>query len=375
MRFTTDTTPLARALQRVAAIISPQNILPALAGIALDADAAGTVRLTATDLTSAITATVPAEVAESGGLVLPADTLVALVARIPAATVRVDATPELATLAYGKSRSKLQGFAPSEMPRFLAPDPAAPSSSWTLEAGVLPALARQTVFATATTVARPILTGVQVTVANGQMTVVGTDGVRLSQAHAPVTDRAGTPTPFVVARRAFLEAARLADSDPIILTHVADRLRIDTVHGTVTTLLLQGQYPDVQRALPDPAAAPITFRVATDAFRAAVERINVVALRDRSPAISLRYQAGRIEIEALAEVGRAFEVLDVEADGPGVDDPMTLQFDPRLLLDALKSLDAGRIAVSLLAPDRPVRLAAAAPSRYFHVVLPLRPTS
>lgn len=371
MRFIADTAALARALRHVAPIIAPQNTLPALAGIALDADAAGTVRLTATDLTTEITATVPATVEESGGVVLPADTLVALLTRLPAATVRCAVEGTLATVTAGKSRTKLQGFAPPEMPRFLALDPSTPSHTWALDAGVLANLARQTVFAASKDAARPILNGVQVTVADGQMTVVGTDGVRLSHAHAPVADLSGDPPPFVVPRRAFLEAARLAGPEGAILTQVGDRLRLETLNGTVTTLLLQGKYPDVERVVSDSSDASVAFRVAADAFRAAVERINVVALRDRAPTLSLRCQAGRLEIEAANEMGRSLEVLDVDADS---DESMTLAFDPRLLLDALKSLEADVIAVSFLAADRPVRLAAADPARYFHIVLPLRPT-
>jgi len=94
----------------------------------------------------------------------------------------------------------------------MATPPAAPSHTWTLEPGVLAALARQTRFATSKDATRPILTGVQVRIGrDGQMLVVGTDGTRLSHASAPVSDWAGAPAPFVVARRAVLDAARLAD--------------------------------------------------------------------------------------------------------------------------------------------------------------------
>lgn len=376
MRFTADTAALAQGLRAVAAIISPQNTLPALDGIAVDAESAGIVRLTATDLTTELTAAVPAEVTESGSLVLPAETLVALVARIPTPTVRVtaDAETAVATLTYGKNRTKIKGFPPTEMPRFSAPDPNEPICTWTLDAGAMAALSRQTLFATAKDAGRPILGGVQMTVRDNQMQLIGTDGTRLSQAATPVSDLSGTPPPVVVTRRALMEAARLAGSDSAILTHQGDRLCLETLHGTVTTRYLAGTYPDVRRALPDPTDALVTVFVDARAFRAAVERINVVALRTRAPALALRYAPGRIELDATAaDVGQAFEVLDVTADGPGADAPMALDFDPRLLLDGLKSLDAPVIAVSLFAADRPVRLTAADPSPYFHVVLPLRP--
>lgn len=375
MRFSADTATWARALRQVAPIISPQNTLPALSGIAIDAARTGVVHLAATDLTSEITTSLPAHVADPGGLVLPAETLVALVGRIPAATVHCAATGDspVASLSYGKSRTTLHGFVSTEMPRLLTPASPAPAPTWTLEAGVLATLARQTLFATSRDASRPILTGVQVTMGAGRMRVVGTDGTRLSHADAPVAALTDPPAPFVVARRAFLEAARLAGPDSAILTHLGDRLRLETLNGTVTTMILDGTYPDVQRALPDPADAAIAFSVPTDALRAAIERLSVVALRDRAPTLSLHYVDGHIEMEAANDVGQAFEVLDVERTGPGGDESMLLHFDPRLLLEGVRSLPADVIHICLLAPDRPVRLAAADPSPYFHVVLPLRP--
>lgn len=373
MRFVADQAQLARALQQVTRIVSPQNTLPALAGVRLDVRSAegseghGTVRLSATDLTSEITVDVLASGVEPGAIILPAGPLTDLVLRVPTAEVRVegDSTAHRATVSYGKNRTTLQGFSVQEMPQF--PVPEEEPSILTLAPGALARLARQTVFATAHDESRPVLKGTSVHVADGKLVMVGTDGTRLSHAWVAVPEYRGAALDFVLPQRALAEAARLAGSESTELRRAGNQLEIRAASGTLVTLLLEGRFPDYQRVLPEQYLARI--RVNTDILRGAVERVNLIAHRDRAGSIRLSYNGGTLEVQSEAvDVGQAYELVEVEGEGQAMD----LSFSPHILLDAIKSLETELMALDLSGPEMPARLSEVEGTTYFHIVLPLR---
>ncbi len=373
MRFVADQAQLARALQQVTRIVSPQNTLPALAGVRIEVRAAdgtdghGTVRLAATDLTSEITVEVLASGVEPGGLILPAGPLTDLVLRVPTAEVRVeaDSAAHRATVAYGRNRTTLQGFAVQEMPQF--PRQEEEPALFDLPPGALGRLARQTVFATAHDESRPILKGTSVHVADGKLVMVGTDGTRLSHAWVALPDYRGPVLDFVLSQRALAEAARLSGSEAAHVKRAGNQLEIVTAGGTLVTLLLEGRFPDYQRVLPEQYLTRI--RVNTDQMRGAVERVNLIAHRDRAGSIRCTYNGGTLEIQSEAvDVGQAYEMLEVDGEGQA----MELSFSPNMLLDGIKSLETEVMALDLSGPEMPARLSEVDGTNYFHIVLPLR---
>ncbi len=366
MRFVAEQPVLARAIQIPSRIVSPQNTLPALAGVLVEARE-GEVRISATDLTSLIETRLPANVEAEGSVIIPAQTFSDLIQRIPTAEVRIDSDDQRGHVAvhYGRNRATLQGMAARDMPTF--PAPGSTQGDFTLEPGVLPRLARQTLFACARDESRPILKGVHMALGEGKIVMVSTDGTRLSQAWAPVPDLRGEPVNFVVAAKGLQEAARLSGSEGVVVTVGPKQIRFSTEAGSITTLLLEGRFPDYQRVLPDGFVAELT--VDTGKFRGAIERVNLIIHRDHAAAIRVKHQPGTMELSSEAmDVGQAYEMLDVMSTG----DELELSFNPALLLDGVKSMESDETVFEFSGLQSPARLREKGTSHYFHIVLPLR---
>lgn len=366
MKFVADQLQLSKALQIVNRVISPQNTMPVLSGLLIQATT-DTVTLSATDLISRVETHIPADVIEPGELVLPASTLTDLIQRIPSAEVRVEAdvAKSQAVVFYGKSRTTLHGYSSQEMPAF--PVMADTSDVLEMPPGSLARVARQTLFATAKDESRPILKGIHAVLGEGKLVLVSTDGTRLSQSWVPLPDLRVGVANFVISGRGLQEAARVSAQDPVKVTVAANQIRFDTGPTTISVLLLEGRYPDYQRVLPPEYVTEI--HLSTAAFRGAVERVNLIAHRDRSASIRLKHADGVLEVSSqAADVGQAYEVLDVESHGQAMD----LSFNPGLLLDALKSLDSDEMLLEFSGPQMPARIRETENSHYFHIVLPLR---
>ena len=366
MRFVAEQPILARALQTASRIVSPQNTLPALAGVLVQA-ADDYVRISATDLTSLIETRVSANVETPGSVVIPAQTFADLIQRIPTADVRIEADEQRGqiTVHYGRNRANLQGMAAQDMPTFPSQDTA--QGDFNLAPGVLPRLARQTLFACARDESRPILKGVHMALGDGKVVMVSTDGTRLSQAWAAVPDLRGDPVSFVVAAKGLQEAARLAGSEAVVVTVGPKQIRFAGEAGALTTLLLEGRFPDYQRVLPDGFVVEAT--VDTAQFRGAIERVNLIIHHDHAAAIRVKHQPGVLELSSEAmDVGRAYEMVEVMSTGAEIE----LSFNPSLLLDGVKSMESEEMVLEFSGLQSPARLREKDSSHYFHIVLPLR---
>ncbi len=366
MRFVAEQPVLARALQVTSRIVSPQNTVPALAGVLIEA-ADDAVTLSATDLTSLVRTRLPALVEETGATVLPAVTLTELIQRIPTADVRIEQAEEdnTAVIHYGRNQARLQGMPATEMPPFPAAE--GTTGDFVLAPGVLPRLARQTLFACAQDESRPILRGVEFLLGEGKLVAVSTDGTRLSHAWVAVPEVRGEPLSLVVAAKGLQEAARIAGSEAIMVTVGPRQIRFATEDTSLTTLLLEGRFPDYKRVLPEGFVAQVAMPTA--AFRGALERTNLIAHRERGTPIRLRHEPGLLEVSAQAlDIGQAYEALEVESTGEAIE----LSFNPALLLDAVKSLDSEEMVLEFAGTQAPARIREREQGQYFHIVLPLR---
>lgn len=366
MRVVLEQLPLAKALQVVSRVVSAQNTLPVLSGVLVHAEGTS-VALTATDLVSQITTQIAADVQEEGALVLPAATLTDLVQRIPTAELRIEADTlrGQAVVHFGRNRVTLHGYLATELPAFPVLD--ASSEPVPLPAGTLTRMARQTLFACAKDESRPILKGVHTVLGEGKMVCVSTDGTRLSQSWVPLPDLRSEPANFVIGGRSFQEAARIAGTDAVTMQYSGTMVRFTTPTATLTTLLLEGRYPEYQRVLPDQYVTEM--RMATSILRGAVERANLIAHHDRGSSIHLKYDAGQLEVTTQAsEVGQVYEVLDVDSQGQSLE----LSFSPALLWDAVRSIESEEIILEFSGAQMPARIREATNSLYSHIVLPLR---
>lgn len=367
MEFHATQAPLAKALTQVSRVVQPQNTLPILSGIELKA-ADGLLTLTATDLTVQIQVELPVDVATPGQVILPASTLTDLVNRLPTATVAFTLNPSTnqMTVRYGRNHTVINGFADSSLP--MLPMLTAPHASITLSSAVLSAFSRQLLFATSKEETRPILKGIFLQLGSGRLVAAATDGSRLSQTWVPVPDYRGEDTPMVLPAKILLEAARLGGgAQPLTLSLGSEVAEFFAAGVRLTTRLLNGQYPDYQRVIPVDYVA--TIRVDLPAFRGALERVNLIASKDRAGSVRLSHTPGQIAIAATAsEVGQAFESLDCDSSGP----ELQILFNPAYLLEAVKSLDCDEMILEFSGVHSAARIREPENNQYLHILLPLR---
>lgn len=357
---------IAKALSTVSRVIMAQNNMPILAGIQLEARD-NLLTVTATDLFTTLQSDVTVEVAEPGYVVLPASLLTELMQRIPTATLELaseDSSGKI-VIKYGKNRATLHGFGPERLPEFQALE--GPQDTLTIGPGTFSRLARELLFACAKDETRPILRGVSLALDAGRLIFATTDGTRLSHTWVAVPEYRGEPKSCVIPAKIIAEAARLNAVDDAELTIGTNLVRIRTGSSVIVSRLLDGQYPDYQRVIPQEFLVQGRIRVSD--FRGALERANLIAARDRTSSVRIRHQVGQLDISASAqEFGQTFESVEFDSHGQELD----LLFNPVYLLDALKSLEGEEAVLEFSGIQSPLRIRDTENAQYSHVVLPLR---
>lgn len=368
MKFTASQADLSYGLQTVAKAVSTKNTLPILSGILVKTDG-NRLLLTATDLEIGIECDIKAQVSAEGAVVLPARYLTEIVRKIPASMVdlEVDARNYTATLRWERSQYTIHGFSPEQFPFLPQVDQ---TEGFKLQQNVLRNMIRQTSFAVSRDETRPILTGAQLTLRDGQCHLLATDGVRIAYRR---TDLAEGPAEqegasLVLPGRTLNELSRLLatnDEDTVTLVATPTQAFFNLGDVRLVSRLLEGQYPDVLRLIPQ--AYSTSLQLSAQKLHDACERASLIA-RDGSGAIKLAIGGEHLTItSSTPEVGQVYEEIAATMEG----EPLEIGLNPRFVMEGLRALDSDALLFEFSGNRTPSRMKPPDRDDFLYVVLPI----
>jgi DNA polymerase-3 subunit beta len=212
MKFTINRDVFIKALNNVSRAIASKTTIPILTGLKLSLDAEK-LTLTGSDADISIETTIPVaadqaqlQVAEPGAIVLPSRFFTDIVKRLPEKTMTIAATDNLqAVITSGQAEFTINGQNSDEYP--LLPTIAS-DHSLKLAAAVLREVIAQTVIAVSNQDSRPILTGVHLSIHNGELLAVATDTHRLSQRIVKLENAGDADYSINIPGRSLIELSR-----------------------------------------------------------------------------------------------------------------------------------------------------------------------
>jgi DNA polymerase-3 subunit beta len=243
---------LARGLGIVSRAVSPRSTLPVLANVLVATDE-GRLRLSATNLELGITCWIGAKIHEEGSTTVPARTFADLVGTL--SDKQVDMTLNVRTqtlnLRCGVSNTDLKCIDAQEFP----PMPVADlTQGLEITIADLKEMIHQVAFAASTDDARPILTGVLVTVDEDLITMAAADGFRLSVRKTHLSTPVERKISAVIPARALSELARVLGDGDQTLTMVMPPGRGQVIFRTpdveLVSQLIEGAFPDYEQIIP-----------------------------------------------------------------------------------------------------------------------------
>lgn len=355
---------MLRPLRVATGVVERRQTLPVLANLLVEASDEG-LTLRGTDLEVEIVARVTSgiDVEQAGSTTIPAHKLAEIWQSLPdGMNVSVALEQDRAVVRSGRSRFALATIPAAEFPTERSTgdlaDRAAADDTSTGEASadesevdiVLPRsdmhkLLERTKFAMANGDPRYFLNGLLLELTSHNLRAAASDGHRmalctLDGGAAGLQERERA----IIPRKSVQDLERLiGDSDEDVHLAVGKtRLRASQGDYTLTTKLVDGPYPDVDRLIPRNTDHSVTGDRET--LRQALHRAAILS-SDRAPEVRLTMEGELLTIRATnPEHEEAEEVVAVDYDGS---QSMEIGFNARYIQDVLGALDTESIRVSM----------------------------
>lgn len=357
MKFTINRSKFTKYLADVQRAISARTTIPVLTGVKMTIDKSG-LMLSGSDSDISIEIFVPVadednqlEVFEEGGIVLPARIFNDIVRKMSDEKLTIEVGDNFQTaITSAHAAFNINSIDVDNYPNFPVIDS---NEVITLPTTLFKQVIQHTVIATSTQESRPILTGVNITIENGQLKAVATDSHRLSQRIIPINvpdSLKDKSYKVIIPGKSLTELSKIIeDQDTIEMMVTQNQVLFKAENLYFYSRLLEGYYPDTNRLIPTASVTALTIN-ANDLLQA-TDRASLLSHEGKNNVVKLSISADRVELSGNSpEIGTVEEELEyIEATG----DPLVISFNPDYLKDALRTFGHQNVVVGFTAPIRP----------------------
>ena len=337
MKIRSDRDALSEALQTVQRGVSARPGIPALTGVLLEAEEAGTLTLTTTDLEVSARLSIDVQVQETGIALVPARLLGDTVKSLSDAPVEFETDQSQARIRCAAYEGVLRLLPAEDFPGLQEPS----GIRVNVEAGAFAEAVSQVARASSRDEARPVLTGVLLEISREGVVLVATDSYRLAVRDLVASSEREARA--IVPERALSEAGRAAGADEkaSITVWVEDSQVSFTIGGlTLTSRLIEGEFPNYRTLLPEGHENRLT--VSRQALLDAVRRVGLLA-RDTSP-VRLEFNALGVKLSSSSpDLGQAVETVEARFEG----EDLTAAFNPQYLADGLTAATGESVRIDV----------------------------
>lgn len=372
MKLVTLQENLNKGLAIASRSVASKAQLPVLNNVLLATDK-GRLRLSATNLEIGVNYWIGAKIEEEGAISIPAKILAEFVSTLPAEKIDLEVKENSLFLTCGAFKADFIGLSPSEFP---AVPTLKDKETLSFEAKELSEAVGKVVFAAATDESRPQLSGVLVVLKDNTLTLVATDGYRLSLKKMGglkgISEIKELQKGLIIPGRALAEIAKIIgdqeSKEKVILaiTPEANQVIFQAGDGEIVSRLIEGKFPDFEKIMPEKRTTKII--VETEMLLKAV-RIASILARDSANLVKFNIGEGKLQISAnTAQVGSNVSEIEAKVEGEG----NKIAFNSRYLLDFLNSVGEDLVGFEMTSPLNPGVFKPVKDASYLHIIMPVR---
>ena len=353
-------------LQAVQNVVSTRTTLPILSNVLIRAEGSH-VEFTATDLDVTVACKVEAKVVKPGATTLPVKKLFGIVRELTGEIEIETDEKNLSSIRSGSSFFKIHGLAADEfppLPKFKD------DKKVSLPQENIRGMIRKTSFAVSTDESRYVLNGIFISLKEGKMTFVATDGRRLALVDEEVDISEKSAGEFIVPAKAVNELNRLLQEKGEVELKFGENqasfaLKNESGFSVLLiTKLIEGNYPNYRQVIPGEAKERIG--VGREELVQALRRAEIMT-SEKANSVKLAFGKNLLTITANSpEVGEARETMAINYKGK----EMAIAFNPRYLIDPLNALTEDEIFIELIDELSPGVVKINGP--FLYVVMPMR---
>ncbi|WP_180953807.1 DNA polymerase III subunit beta [Bacillus sp. M6-12] len=227
---------------------------------------------------------------------------------------------------------------------------------------------KQVSFSTLKNESRPVLSGVLFKVEEGYLTMVSTDGHRMSLKMTSVehlTENGESIIP--VDSLAGIGKVLSSNKKSFMNVFMSEKEAIFEVNGVrVLTTFMNGEFLNYKRIFGLKQSTRIM--IDKEPLLAVLERASIFIPKDKIALVSLKAEDDLLEINIASESGNVEETLDTNMIGQAIE----ITFNVSYLISALQAIKEDRVAFNLINAINPVILEGVGNKSYKHMLLPIK---
>jgi len=364
--------------------ISNKIGLPIYNGILFEVSKDNKVHLFATDLEIGIDCYVPAQVIESGAVVIPNRIISELIRKFPEGNIEIESKENnITTIKENNSIYKVLGFSAEEFSNFPEIEI---KSKLKLSQKNLKDTIQKTLFSASKDENRSFLNGALFKIMDNKIEVVTTDSHRLSVKNIIISKTDSNLTnesEVIIPYKTLAELYKLLtdEKEVFVEIHIGEKQVIFILFPNseknsirIYSRLIEGQFPNYHQIIPKSFKTEI--KINTNEFLEKMERISLFVREDLNTVKleiknkeSISEEKCEILLKALSQnIGEAYETIICFKKGEDI----IITFNSKYILDVLKVIKTKNTEIKFNNPLNPVIINPENDKNYLYVLMPVR---
>lgn len=364
MIFSVERAKLLEAVSHLQRAVGLKTSMPVLEGILISAEQ-GKITLVAYNLEMGMKKEIYARCEEEGDIVINARLLADILRRMNGLQVEISADSKLnCNIKSGEATFDIMGMAATDFPEIPS---VAEGNVFSVDGKLLSEMVKGTIFAAAQNEgAKPILTGVNISLNNGKLQLVAIDGYRLAIKKEKTNSDAAVD--FTVSSKALGEAVKLINEETEeIKINVSERLISFEINGySFISRLIDGEFVNYKKTIPEGYTQRVVIN--TRDLINTIERVSLLISESFSTPVRCYFNELNVVFTCATTMGRATETFNVKLEGQNFE----IGLNSRYLLEALKACEAENIQILFNGPNAGVLILPVEGDEFKYMIMPMR---
>ena len=364
MIFSVERAKLLEAVTHLQRAVGLKTSMPVLEGILISAEQ-GKITLVSYNLEMGMRKEIYAKCDEEGDIVINARLLADILRRMNGIQVEISADNKLnCNIKSGEATFDIMGMAATDFPEMPS---VSDGNKFSVSGKLLSEMVKGTLFAAAQNEgAKPILTGVNISIVDGFLQLVAIDGYRL----AIRKEKCGSDISidFTVSSKALGEAVKLINEETEeIEINVSERLISFYINGySFISRLIDGEFVNYKKTIPAGHTQRVVIK--TRDLINTIERVSLLISESFSTPVRCYFNELNVVFTCATSMGRATETFNVKLEGESFE----IGLNSRYLLEALKATEAENIQILFNGPNAGVLILPIESDEFKYMIMPRR---
>lgn len=349
MKFVVKKEDLYNGIKIVERATSMKALQPVLLNILIETIDNSTIKLVATDLDLTVIAQVDAQVEQEGKITLPSKTLNEIVSKLGDKLITFEMLDDTNTVNITCQNSKFDiiGISANEFPTEFSSVNVNEENGFEIQIRPFVKAVKQAGFAAASYETSNLLSGIVCDISQNVMEIASTDGNRLARVREAIDNKDNHNNQLIIPSKTlneFIKMSGFIDEESVKIYVEDAKLIIKSEKTTTISRLLSGQFPKYNQLIPQESPKEAIVKVSQ--LISALERVSIM-VNEKTSIVKLEFTNNNLKLTAdTPDSGKSEESFDIDYNG----DDLTIAFNYKFVLEALKNIDAEEVKVGLNTP-------------------------